>query len=162
MVQKDVLVVEFMKLFENLNVVLLIEYCGLMVVQFKELCNSICQDVEYVVVKNMLIKIVVNKVGIFVLDDDFKGLLVVVFVYGDFVVIVKVLCDFVKVNLFFVIKFGIFEGNVFIVDEVNKYVLFESCEVLLVKVVGMMKVMMGKVVVIIDVFCEKFEIVEVV
>lgn len=125
---------------------LIIEYCGLMVVNLVELCRFLMGLVIYVVVKNIFIKWVVFEVGIEGFDELFVGFIVIVFVIGELVDVVKVIKIFVKEYKVLVIKGGYMDGYLLIVVEVECIVDLEFCEVLLVKLVGVMKGNLVKVV----------------
>lgn len=147
--------VEFKEKFVGVEFIVLIEYCGLIVFQFQELCNNFGFDVEYFVVKNIFFKIVVNEVGIEGFDDKLIGLIVIVFIKGEVVDVVKVIKKFVDDNKVFVVKGGYMDGNVFIVEQVVVIVELDNCEIIFVKLVGVMKGFMVKVVVVFNVFVIK-------
>lgn len=91
------------------------------------MCEKLGCDIFYIVVKNMFVCIVVKEVGIEGFDEFFVGLIVVIFVKGDFIEVVKILCDFVKINKVLIIKGGFVDGIVYDVEGVKKLVDFKFC-----------------------------------
>ncbi|MBU6264936.1 MAG: 50S ribosomal protein L10 [Actinomycetales bacterium] len=139
MANKEAMLSELSKNFENSNAVLLTEYRGLTVAQLKELRKSISEHATYAVVKNTLTKIAAAKAGITGLDDQLAGPSAIAFVHGDAVAVAKALRTFAKANPQLIMKGGYFDGKPLDAVEVGKLADLESREVLLAKFAGAAK-----------------------
>jgi large subunit ribosomal protein L10 len=139
MANKEAMLSELSKNFENSNAVLLTVYRGLTVAQLKELRKSISEHATYAVVKNTLTKIAAAKAGITGLDDQLAGPSAIAFVHGDAVAVAKALRTFAKANPQLIMKGGYFDGKPLDAVEVGKLADLESREVLLAKFAGAAK-----------------------
>lgn len=144
--QKVELVVLLNVIFNEVGVVVIICNFGMLVVQFIVLCGKICDvGVIYKVVKNCFVKFVIQDMDYVGFDEFFMGLMVIVFLV-DFVVVVKVVVDFVKMIDKIEIVGGLMGMQVLNVEGIKVFVLMLLFDELCVKFVGFVQVLVIKIV----------------
>lgn len=95
------------------KIIVMFEYKGLFVVNLILLRLELYKEnIDLKVYKNNIIRCVVINVGFDVLELLLIGFLVVVILYDDVVVLVKIINEFVKKNKMVVIIFGVIEVKV--------------------------------------------------
>lgn len=115
-------------IFDVSGFVVMVYYLGMIVVEMMELCVKFCElGGMFKVVCNCFVKIVFKgKLGEGVVDL-FMGLVVIVYL-EDFVVVLKVVVDYVKDNDKFVILGGFMEEEVFDVKGIEVFFKLLFCE----------------------------------
>lgn len=117
-----------------------VDYQGLTHLQLEEAHNALRDmDAEMAVVKNTLANIALKEEKNVDAADRFDGPLAVLFAYNDAVQVAKFLKDFAKKYELPKVKFGLFEGNILEADSVNALASIPPREVLIAKLVGLMK-----------------------
>ncbi|WP_455631278.1 50S ribosomal protein L10 [Megamonas sp.] len=125
--------------------VVLTGYKGLTVAQDMKLRAKFREaGVSYHVVKNTMLRIAANEIGLEGLDPVLNGTTAIAVSAEDAVAPAKVVYDFIKENKLektevLTIKLGVVEGKVISVDEVKALASLPSREVLIAKVLGSMQ-----------------------
>ena len=125
--------------------VVLTGYKGLTVAQDMKLRAKFREaGVSYHVVKNTMVRIAANEIGLEGLDPVLNGTTAIAVSAEDAVAPAKVVYDFIKENKLektevLTIKLGVVEGKVISVDEVKALASLPSREVLIAKVLGSMQ-----------------------
>ena len=125
--------------------VVLTGYKGLTVAQDMKLRAKFREaGVSYHVVKNTVVRIAANEIGLEGLDPVLNGTTAIAVSAEDAVAPAKVVYDFIKENKLektevLTIKLGVVEGKVINVDEVKALASLPSREVLIAKVLGSMQ-----------------------
>lgn len=125
--------------------VVLTGYKGLTVAQDMKLRAKFREaGVSYHVVKNTMVRIAANEIGLEGLDPVLNGTTAIAISAEDAVAPAKVVYDFIKENKLektevLTIKLGVVEGKVISVDEVKALASLPSREVLIAKVLGSMQ-----------------------
>ncbi|MDM8142557.1 50S ribosomal protein L10 [Megamonas hypermegale] len=125
--------------------VVLTGYKGLTVAQDMKLRAKFREaGVSYHVVKNTMVRIAANEIGLEGLDPVLNGTTAIAVSAEDAVAPAKVVYDFIKENKLektevLTIKAGVVEGKIIGVDEVKALASLPSREVLIAKVLGSMQ-----------------------
>ena len=125
--------------------VVLTGYKGLTVAQDMKLRAKFREaGVSYHVVKNTMVRIAANEIGLEGLDPVLNGTTAIAVSAEDAVAPAKVVYDFIKENKLektevLTIKLGVVEGKVISVDEVKALASLPSREVRIAKVLGSMQ-----------------------
>ncbi|MEG1515514.1 MAG: 50S ribosomal protein L10 [Clostridia bacterium] len=134
---KKLVVADIKARFEQAQSVVLLDYRGLTVAEDTEL-RSQCRaaGVEYAVLKNTMIELAVQQLGITGLEGYLKGPTAVAFGMTDAVAPAKVLTDYIKKSKKTQIKCGVVDGQT--LDAAGVQVLSElpPKEVLIAKMMG--------------------------
>ena len=109
----------------------LVQYQGINVEDDTTLRES---GVEYLVIKNTLLKRAAEEAGLGDLSSVLHGSTAIAISKDDYVVASKVLCDFAKDHEFFKIKSGFIDGSVIDSSEVSNLAKLPSREVLVAQV----------------------------
>ncbi len=123
--------------------VVLTSYSGLTVAQDTELRRELREaGVSYHVVKNTMLRIAANEVGLEGLSEHLEGTTAMAY-SEDAVAPAKIICGFIKKNKLedtgiLTVKVGIVEGKVISADEVKALAALPSREELIAKVLGSM------------------------
>ncbi len=118
----------------------LTDYRGLNVAEATELRAKLREaGVEFKVLKNTLVHIAADLVGIEGLDSYLKGPTAIAFSYTDPVSPAKILAEFARTHKALEIKAGILENGVIDADAVKALADLPSKEVLLAKLLGAMQ-----------------------
>ena len=114
----------------------LVDYRGLTVEEDTKLRNDLrAAGVKYFVVKNTLLRLAANQVGLEELDSILHGPTALA-VSEDPVAPAKVIADFAKDNEKVEIKSGFMDGKVISLDEISKLAKTPSKETLIAKIMG--------------------------
>ena len=134
---KKKVVAEIKQRFENAQSVVFYDYRGLTVAEVTDLRNQ-CRaaGVEYVVLKNRMMKLATDDLGIQGLESFLKGPSAVAFGIADPVAPAKVLTEFIKKVKKTEIKCGLIDGNVIDVKGVTALAELPPKEVLIAKMMG--------------------------
>lgn len=125
--------------------IVLTGYKGLTVAQDMKLRAKFREaGVSYHVVKNTMVRIAANEIGLEGLDPVLNGTTAIAVSAEDAVAPAKVIYDFIKENKLektevLTIKLGVVEGKVISVDEVKALASLPPREVLIAKVLGSMQ-----------------------
>jgi len=113
----------------------LVQYQGINVEDDTKLRKSLRESgVEYLVIKNTLLKRAAENAGLEDLSPVLKGSTAIAISKEDYVAASKVLCEFAKDHDFFKIKSGYIDGKVIASDEVSRLAKLPSREVLVSQV----------------------------
>lgn len=134
---KKAVVAEIREKFEKAHSAVLIDYRGLTVPEVTDLRNQCrAQGVEYVVLKNTMISLAAQELGITGLDPFLKGPTAVAFGMKDAVAPAKVLTDFIKKVKKTSIKCGVVDNTMIDVAGVQALSELPPKEVLIAKMMG--------------------------
>ena len=137
--QKKLVVAQIREKLEKAQSVVLIDYRGLTVAEVTELRNEFRKaGVEYQVLKNTLIKIAANEMGITGLDNILEGPTAVAFGYEDMIAPAKILSEFAKKSKKLTIKCGVCDGAYLDEAGVQALANLPSKETLIAKIMGSM------------------------
>ena len=135
---KKAQVVEITEVLKNAATGVLVDYRGLSVEEDTKLRNDLrAAGVKYFVVKNTLLRLAANQVGLEDLDGILHGPTALA-VSEDPVAPAKVLADFAKDNEKMEIKSGFMDGKVMTLDEIKTLAKTPSMETLIAKMMGSM------------------------
>lgn len=139
--QKENLISELSKKFEQNEAAFVIRYQGLTVADLHTLRLDLAKkDGELKVAKNRLIKLAIaNHADCGVLDSSLSGQAAVVFAKSDFTGVAKILHDFARKNDELEIVAGCCESQLFDKAGVVKLAKIPSREVLLAQLCGMLQ-----------------------
>lgn len=113
----------------------LVEYQGINVGDDTKLRKDLREsDVEYLVIKNTLLKRAAEDAGLGDLSSVLHGSTAIAISKSDYVAASKILCDFAKSHEFFKIKSGFIDENVIDKNEVLRLSKLPSREVLVAQV----------------------------
>lgn len=113
----------------------LVEYQGINVEDDTKLRKSLRESgVEYLVIKNTLLKRAAENAGLEELSSVLHGSTAIAISKDDHIVASKIICDFAKDHDFFKVKSGYIDGSVIGSDEVNRLAKLPSREVLVSQV----------------------------
>lgn len=136
---KQAIVAEIKNKLETCHSAVLLDYRGLNVAEVSELRNQCrANGIEYVVLKNTMISLAANELGLEGLESHLKGPTAVAFGLNDAVAPAKVLTEFIKKAKKTEIKCGLVNGK--LVDPKGVAALAElpPKEVLLARMMGSM------------------------
>jgi large subunit ribosomal protein L10 len=134
---KKAVVADIREKFEKAHSAVLIDYRGLTVAEVTDLRNQCrAQGVEYVVLKNTMIRLAAQEAGITGLDPFLNGPTAVAFGMKDAVAPAKVLTDFIKKVKKTSIKCGVVDKTMIDVAGVQALSELPPKEVLIAKMMG--------------------------
>ncbi len=133
---KKAQVAEITEVLKNAATGVLVDYRGLTVEEDTKLRNDLrAAGVNYFVVKNTLLRLAANQVGLEELDSMLHGPTALA-VSEDPVAPAKILFDFAKKNEKMEIKTGFMDGKVMSMDELTTLAKTPSKETLIAKIMG--------------------------
>ena len=133
---KKAQVAEITEVLKNAATGVLVDYRGLTVEEDTKLRNDLrAAGVNYFVVKNTLLRLAANQVGLEDLDSILHGPTALA-VSEDPVAPAKILFDFAKQNEKMEIKSGFMDGKVMSMDELTTLAKTPSKETLIAKIMG--------------------------
>ncbi len=133
---KKAQVAELVEALKTATTGVLVDYRGLSVEEDTKLRNDLrAAGVKYFVVKNTLLRLAANQVGLEELDSILHGPTALA-ISEDAVAPAKVLADFAKDNEKMEIKSGFMDGKVMTLDEVKTLAKTPSKETLIAKMMG--------------------------
>ena len=122
---------------KGVQAVVLTNYRGLNVEQMSRLRQRLREEkISYHVVKNTLMKLASKGTDLEKLDNYFEGPTAMAIPYGDPVLLVKILSEFIKAQPSLEIKVGLIQGKVASPEEVKALATMPSREVLFGQVLG--------------------------
>ena len=136
---KKGVVADIKQKFEKAQTAVLVDYRGLNVAEDTELRNQLRKaGVEYAVLKNTMINLAIQDMGLDEMKTHLEGPTAVAFGYEDAIAPAKVLSEFVKKSKKMTIKCGVCDGAY--LDEAGVQALANtpSREVLIAKIMGSM------------------------
>lgn len=134
---KKAQVAEVVEVLKNAQTGVLVDYRGLNVEEDTQLRNKLREaNVKYFVIKNTLLRLAANELGLNGLDDALHGPTAIAVSSEDAVAPAKVLADFAKTNEKLELKAGFMDGAVMSLDEVKKLAATPNRETLLAKMLG--------------------------
>ena len=124
---------------KNANLVLLVDYCGINVVDDTNLRKAIREaGGEYKVIKNNIVSRAFEKCNIKGLEEHLEGPTAIILSQEDYLGPSKVIYKFAKENSFYEIKAGLVEGQVKSKEEITVLAQLPSREELLAKLAGVL------------------------
>ena len=136
---KKGVVADIKQKFEKAQTAVLVDYRGLNVAEDTELRNQLRKaGVEYAVLKNTMINLAIQDMGLDDMKAHLEGPTAVAFGYEDAIAPAKILSEFVKKSKKMTIKCGVCDGAY--LDEAGVQALANtpSREVLIAKIMGSM------------------------
>jgi large subunit ribosomal protein L10 len=134
---KKVVVADIREKMEKAHSVVLVDYRGLTVAEVTDLRNQCrAQGVEYVVLKNTMVRLAAEELGIHGLDTYLNGPTAVAFGMKDAVAPAKVLTEFIKKAKKVTVKCGIVDRKVIDANGVQALSELPPKEVLIAKMMG--------------------------
>ena len=136
---KKGVVADIKQKFEKAQTAVLVDYRGLNVAEVTELRNQLRKaGVEYAVLKNTMINLAIQDMGLDDMKAHLEGPTAVAFGYEDAIAPAKILSEFAKKNKKVTIKCGVCDGAY--LDEAGVQALANtpSREVLIAKIMGSM------------------------
>ncbi|MBQ8972941.1 MAG: 50S ribosomal protein L10 [Clostridia bacterium] len=125
--------------FERAKTVVLVDYRGLTVAEDTELRNQMRKaGVEYAVLKNTMINLAIQDMGIDDVKASLEGPTAVAFGYEDMIAPAKILSEFSKKTKKMSIKCGVCDGAYLDEAGVQALANLPSKEVLIAKIMGSM------------------------
>lgn len=153
LVLKQQTVAEIKEKFEKAASMVIVEYRGISVEQVTELRKQYrAAGVEYVVLKNTLVKRALSELNIEGLDEHLEGPNAFAFSYEDPVAPAKILCDFISKtkNEHLKVKAGYMDGKAMDVETVKALAALPSKDVLIGMFVGVLAAPMRALACVID------------
>jgi len=145
--EKERLVEELHEKFKEVKALILTDFTGLEVAQLNKLRRRLQeQGIEYRVVKNTLLHLASRDTALEVLAEHFVGPNAIVLSYDDPVVAAKAVADFRKEEPDLEIKAGFVEGRVLGAEEIRALATLPSRDVLLAKLLGILKAVPSRLV----------------
>lgn len=134
---KKVVVADIREKMEKAHSVVLVDYRGLTVAEVTDLRRQ-CRErgVEYVVLKNTMVRLAAEELGIVGLEPHLNGPTAVAFGMKDAVAPAKVLTEFIKKAKKITIKCGVVDRKVISADGVQALSELPPKEVLIAKMMG--------------------------
>ena len=133
--EKAAAVEEISSRFGEAGAALLTEYRGLTVTEIADVRNALREaDADYKVMKNTLVRIAAQEVGLADLAGLLTGPTAIAFCRGDAVAAAKVLDEAAKRFPVLVVKGGVLNGKILDADQARALASIESREVLLSKI----------------------------
>ncbi len=133
---KKAQVAELVETLKTATTGVLVDYRGLSVEEDTKLRNDLrAAGVKYFVVKNTLLRLAANQVGLEDLDSILHGPTALA-ISDDAVAPAKVIADFAKENDKMEIKSGFMDGKVMTLDEIKTLAKTPSKETLIAKLMG--------------------------
>ena len=122
---------------KGFQAVVLTNYRGLNVEQLSHLRQRLRQEkISYHVIKNTLMRLASKGTDLEKLNDYFEGPTAMAVSYGDPVLLVKILSEFIKTQPSLEIKIGLIQGKVASPEEVKAMATMPSREVLFGQILG--------------------------
>jgi large subunit ribosomal protein L10 len=122
---------------KGFQAVVLTNYRGLNVEQLNHLRQRLREEkISYHVVKNTLMRLASKGTDLEKLDNYFEGPTAMAISYGDPVLLVKILSEFIKAQPSLEIKVGLIQGKVASPEEVKALATMPSREVLFGQILG--------------------------
>ena len=135
--EKVAKIAEIKELLSNSKCTILVDFCGLTVAQDTALRRKMREaGVHYNVVKNTLLRIAAQEVGIEGLEPSLEKNTAIAVAPEDPVAVAKIVCDFAKENKELKVKVGVLDGKVIGADEIKASL--PPKEVLVAKLLGSM------------------------
>jgi large subunit ribosomal protein L10 len=135
--EKGQLISDLGERVKGFQAVVLTNYRGLNVEQLSHLRQRLRQEkISYHVVKNTLMRLASKGTELEKLDDYFEGPTAMAISYGDPVLLVKILSEFIKTQPSLEIKIGLIQGKVTSPEEVKVLATMPSREILFGQVLG--------------------------
>lgn len=111
-------VAELSEKVQKAKAIYLTDYRGLTHKQLEDLHRTVKKsDGEYVVVKNSLLRLAINKLNIDT-SKTYNGPTAALFSFGDEVTALKEMFKFIKTNALPIVKIGLFGGKIYPSDDV--------------------------------------------
>ena len=138
--KKEHLVAEYVESMSRSKAVFLTDYRGLTVANIQALRAKVREaQGGYVVVKNTLARLALEKAGLPTPDDLLTGPVAISFVYGDVAAVAKLLANFAKDTKILQVKGGIMEGRVLNAAQVGSLADLPPREVILAQLLGLIQ-----------------------
>jgi len=135
--EKAQLISDLGERMKGFQAVVLTNYRGLNVEQLSHLRQRLRQEkISYHVIKNTLMRLASKGTDLEKLDDYFEGPTAMAISFGDPVLLVKILSEFIKTQPSLEIKIGLIQGRVTSPEEVKALATMPSREVLFGQVLG--------------------------
>ena len=135
--EKAELISDLGERIRGFQAVVLTNYRGLKVEQLCHLRHRLRQEkISYHVIKNTLMRLASKGTDLEKLDNYFEGPTAMAISYGDPVLLVKILSEFMKTQPSLEIKIGLIQGRVTSPEEVKSLATMPSREVLLGQILG--------------------------
>ncbi len=135
--EKAELISDLGERMKGFQAVVLTNYRGLNVEQLSHLRQRLRQEkISYHVIKNTLMRLASKGTDLEKLDHYFEGPTAMAVSYGDPVLLVKILSEFIKTQPLLEIKIGLIQGRVTSPEEVKALATMPSREVLFGQVLG--------------------------
>ena len=132
-------IAEIKELLSNSKCTILVDFCGLTVAQDTALRRKMREaGVHYNVVKNTLLRIAAQEVGIEGLEPSLEKNTAIAVAPEDPVAVAKIICDFPKENKELKVKVGVLDGKVIGADQIRAMAALPPKEVLVAKLLGSM------------------------
>ncbi len=148
--QKLQVVAEYKDVFASYGTVVLVEYAGINVAQFKSLRKFLYErGGNIVVTKNRLAKIALEGTQFDELSESFAGPVAMAYSKNP-VELAKCLVEFSKTNESLVLKKGVMDAEVLTVDKIEALSKLPSLDELRAKLVGLIMAPAGNIVSIIN------------
>ena len=137
--EKVAKIAEIKELLSTSKCTILVDFCGLTVAQDTALRRKMREaGVHYNVVKNTLLRIAAQEVGIEGLEPSLEKNTAIAVAQEDPVAVAKIICDFAKENKELKVKVGVLDGKVIGADEIKALAALPPKEVLVAKLLGSM------------------------
>lgn len=138
--QKAVQIEEIKSKIQNCKAMVVVDYKGISVADDTALrANFRKENVEYRVLKNRLVQIALNQLGITGFDGHLEGPTAVAFANGDALAAAKVVANAKKTVNALEIKCGLMDGAYIDATTVEKLATIPSKEVLLAQLLGLLQ-----------------------
>ena len=135
--QKEKVVADLVDRLNRIKAAVFVNYTGLKVLEVEELRKKLHEyQIEYLVVKNTLFKIALEKSTLDVKMDDMSGQVGMLLSYSDEVTAAKLAAEFGKLHPALKMKAGLLEGEIIDEAKVIELSKLPSKEELLARVVG--------------------------
>ena len=137
--EKVAKIAEIKELLSTSKCTILVDFCGLTVAQDTALRRKMREaGVHYNVVKNTLLRIAAQEVGIEGLEPSLEKNTAIAVAPEDPVAVAKIVCDFAKENKELKVKVGVLDGKVIGAEEIKALAALPPKEVLVAKLLGSM------------------------
>ena len=137
--EKVAKIAEIKELLSTSKCTILVDFCGLTVAQDTALRRKMREaGVHYNVVKNTLLRIAAQEVGIEGLEPSLEKNTTIAVAPEDPVAVAKIVCDFAKENKELKVKVGVLDGKVIGAEEIKALAALPPKEVLVAKLLGSM------------------------
>jgi len=138
--KKEHLVAEYVESMSRSKAVFLTDYRGLTVANIQALRAKVREaQGGYVVVKNTLARLALEKAGLPTPDDLLTGPVAISFVYGDVAAVAKLLANYAKDTKILQVKGGIMEGRVLNAAQVGSLADLLPREVIMAQLLGLIQ-----------------------